>query len=89
MDSIEQQPSPAAGSGIFQSPQKRRLVLCLLLALATLALYNAVTRAPFLNYDDPVYVTNNPQVRAGLSWKTIVWTFRTPKDFDWHPMTWL
>ena len=89
MDWTEQHSSPAAGSDIFDAPQKRRLVLCLLLALATLALYSPVTRAPFLNYDDPVYVTNNPQVRAGLSWNTIVWTFRTPKDLDWHPMTWL
>jgi Flp pilus assembly protein TadD len=89
MDLSEQQPSPAAGSAIFRAPQKRRLVLCLLLALATLALYNPVTHAPFLNYDDPIYVSNNPQVRGGLSWKTIVWTFRTPKDLDWHPMTWL
>ncbi len=89
MDCTEQQTSSAAGSDIFHAPQKRRVVLCLLLALATLALYNPVTRAPFLNYDDPVYVTNNPQVRGGLSWETIVWTFRTPKDLDWHPMTWL
>ncbi len=65
------------------------MILCLLLALATLALYNPVTRAPFLNYDDPVYVTDNAQVRAGLTWNTIVWAFRTPKDLDWHPITWL
>jgi len=89
MDCSEQQPSPTVGLDIFHAPQKRRFILCLLLALATLALYNPITRAPFLNYDDPVYVTNNPQVRAGLTWKTIVWTFRTPKDLDWHPMTWL
>jgi protein O-mannosyl-transferase len=88
-DWTKRQPSPVAGSDIFHAPQKRRLVLCLMLALATLALYNPVTHAPFLNYDDPVYVTNNSQVRAGLSWSTIVWTFRTPNDLDWHPMTWL
>jgi Tfp pilus assembly protein PilF len=82
----EQQP---AGSSIFRVPKKRRLILCLLLALATLALYNPVTRAPFLNYDDPIYVTENPQVRAGLTWNTIVWSFHTPKALDWHPITWL
>ncbi|HXY78389.1 MAG TPA: hypothetical protein VEH47_06205 [Candidatus Acidoferrales bacterium] len=65
------------------------MIFCLLLALATLALYNPVTRAPFLNYDDQVYVSDNPQVRAGLSWNTLVWTFRTPEALDWHPMTWL
>ena len=73
----------------FRTPRHRRLVLCLLLAAATLELYNSVTRAPFLNYDDPVYVSNNPQVRAGLTWSTVVWSFRTPKTLDWHPLTWL
>jgi len=90
MVSTEQMPEQhPAGPSIFGVPQKRRLILCLLLALATLALYNPVTRAPFLNYDDPIYVTENPQVRAGLTWNTIVWCFRTPKAFDWHPISWL
>jgi Tfp pilus assembly protein PilF len=100
MDSIEQKPDQRAAeastfeqpqfqSPHFQHPQKRKLILCLLLALATLALYNPVTRAPFLNYDDQVYVTENAQVRAGLTWNTIVWSFRTPRAVDWHPLTWL
>ena len=90
MDSTEQKPAQRpAGSRLFHIPKQRRWVLCLLLALATLALYNPLTRAPFLNYDDPVYVTDNPQVRAGLTWNTIAWSFRTPKALDWHPMTWL
>jgi len=70
-------------------PRKLRLILCLLLAAATLALYNPVARAPFLNYDDQVYVTENAQVRAGLTWTSIVWSFRTPRAVDWHPLTWL
>jgi protein O-mannosyl-transferase len=74
---------------IFQSPQRRRLIGCLLLVLATLALYSPVTRAPFLNYDDSVYVTDNAQVRAGLTWSTVIWTLRTPAALDWHPITWL
>ena len=90
MDSTEQKPGqPLAESYLFRSPQKRRLIFCLLLALTTIALYNSVTRAPFLNLDDQVYVTDNPQVRAGLTWNTVVWTFRTPEALDWHPMTWL
>src|ERR1035438_9167596 len=88
MDSTEQKPGQhPAGSHIFQVPQKRRLFFCLLLAFATLALYNPVTRAPFLNYDDPVYVTENTHVRAGLTWNTVVWSFRTPKDLDWRSIT--
>jgi len=90
MDSTEQKSGqPLIESYLFRSPQKRRLIFCLLLALTTIALYNSVTRAPFLNLDDQVYVTDNPQVRAGLTWNTVVWTFRTPEALDWHPMTWL
>jgi protein O-mannosyl-transferase len=69
--------------------QPNRLIWCLLLSLATLALYNPVTHAPFLNYDDPVYVTNNPQVRAGLNWISFLWAFHTPSGLGWHPITWL
>ncbi len=78
-----------AESYIFQLPQKRRLIFCLLLALATIALYNPVTRAPFLNFDDVVYVTDNSQVRAGLTWNTVVWAFHTSEASNWHPVTWL
>jgi len=90
MDSTRQKPGhPPTKPYLFRSPEKRRLIFCLLLALATIALYNPITRAPFLNYDDQVYVSDNPQVRAGLSWNTVLWTFRTPEALDWHPMTWL
>jgi protein O-mannosyl-transferase len=90
MFSTVQKPNPRlVGSSIFQVPQRLRLIFCLLLVLATLALYNSVTHAPFLNYDDAVYVTNNPQVRAGLSLKTVDWAFRTSEVGNWHPLTWL
>ncbi|MGB6385638.1 MAG: tetratricopeptide repeat protein [Terriglobales bacterium] len=65
------------------------MIFCLLLVLATVALYNPVTRAPFLNYDDATYVTDNLQVRAGLTWNTVAWAFHTSAAMNWHPITWL
>ena len=85
----EQHDQRPADPSIFQLPQKRRLIFCLLLVLATIALYNPLTRAPFLNFDDAAHVTNNPHVRAGLTWKTFVWAFETSEASDWHPITWL
>jgi Tfp pilus assembly protein PilF len=73
----------------FQSVEKRRLLLGLLLVLVTIALYAPVARAPFLNYDDALHVTDNPHVRAGLTWKTFIWAFKTGETSDWHPITWL
>jgi Tfp pilus assembly protein PilF len=60
-----------------------------LLVLATLALYNAVVRAPFLNLDDDIYVVQNPEVRGGLNWHSVAWAFRTTAATNWHPLTWL
>ncbi len=74
---------------LFRAPQKHLLILCLLLALVTLALYNPVTRAPFLNFDDSAYFIDNPHVHAGLSWKTVVWAFTTTELSDWKPIAWL
>ena len=59
------------------------------MVVATLSLYNPVNQHPFVNYDDPGYVTDNPHVRAGLTWATIQWAFRTTEQANWHPLTWI
>jgi protein O-mannosyl-transferase len=74
---------------LFASPQKRSVILCLLLVVVTLALYNSVTHHPFVNFDDDRYITNNFHVRAGLNWNTVVWAFTTFDQANWHPLTWL
>ena len=75
--------------GLFASPQKRIIVLCLLIVVATLAVYNPVNRHPFVNYDDDRYVVDNPHVHAGLNWDTVTWAFTTTEQANWHPLTWL
>jgi tetratricopeptide (TPR) repeat protein len=69
--------------------ETRTWVLSLLLVVATLALYYPVNHHPFVNYDDTVYVTNNPHVQAGLDWDTVKWAFTTYDEANWHPLTWL
>ena len=72
------------------SPQKRNLAICLLLAVATLALYSPAIGHPFIfNYDDDIYVLNNAHVKAGLQWQTIRWALTSTENSNWHPMTWL
>jgi|SRR5579862_2633774 len=72
-----------------EARRKRRLIFSLLLILLTLALYNPVSRAPYLNYDDNAYVYENFHVRSGLNWDTAVWAFTTTAESNWHPITWL
>jgi tetratricopeptide (TPR) repeat protein len=59
------------------------------LALATVALYARVAHHAFLFYDDVLYVTQNPVVRAGLTVDGVAWAFRTLHAWNWHPLTWL
>ena len=85
---IKTQPS-GIQLALFASPQKRSTILCLLLVVGTLALYNPVNQHPFVNYDDPGYVTDNAHVHAGLSWDTIKWSFTATEQANWHPLTWV
>jgi len=80
---------PAKPPGLFSSPEKRNVILCLLLVVATLALYNPVNRHPFVNYDDDRYITENLHVHNGLTWRTITWAFTATEQGNWHPLTWL
>ncbi len=63
--------------------------LCVLLGAMTLSLYSKVIGHPFVNYDDSAYVTENQQVRAGVSWHTIAWAFTATEQSNWHPLTWI
>jgi protein O-mannosyl-transferase len=78
-----------ASAALFSSPEKRRVVISLLLALFALVIYNPVTRMGFVNYDDPAYVIGNRNVQNGLTWQTVRWAFLSTDAANWHPLTWL
>jgi Flp pilus assembly protein TadD len=59
------------------------------LSLAALAVFWPATSAQFVNYDDNVYVTENAQVKAGLSVEGVRWAFTTFRAGNWHPLTWI
>ena len=43
----------------------------------------------FFNIDDDEYVTQNPQVRAGLTAESAAWAFTAFHSHNWHPLTWI
>ena len=65
------------------------LFACLTLALGTLALYWPVTHFPFIEFDDPEYISENPVTQAGLTWHGFVWAFNGIHVGNWHPVSWL
>jgi tetratricopeptide (TPR) repeat protein len=74
-------------------PWKRLIVPGLI--LATLIGYWPVHDAGFVSFDDPTYVSDNPRIREGLSWKGASWALGADLLFDsrhadyWQPVTFL
>ncbi|MBU3931044.1 MAG: glycosyltransferase family 39 protein, partial [Proteobacteria bacterium] len=67
----------------------RGAVICLALALMTVAAYWQVTTFDFVSYDDDRYVLQNPHVNTGLKPENIAWAFKSMHTSNWHPLTWL
>ena len=67
---------------------RRDIWICLVLAVVTLGLYLPAMRHDFVQYDDQQYVTENPQVQAGLSVAGLRWAFGFHAG-NWHPLAWL
>ncbi|MBW2645343.1 MAG: tetratricopeptide repeat protein [Deltaproteobacteria bacterium] len=70
-------------------PNRSKLIVCLLLVLATISVFWQVRNHDFVNYDDHKYVTDNRHVQAGLTWEGTTWAFTTFHASNWHPLTWL
>lgn len=73
----------------FRAGRYRTGLVCLALALGTLAIYWPARHYGFVDYDDNDYVFNNPTVRSGLSWWGLVWSCVDQHASNWHPLTWL
>jgi protein O-mannosyl-transferase len=68
---------------------RRQVFISALLSALTLGAFWPVLKCDFVNYDDNYYVTENPMVVAGLTWKGAVWAFTRAHAANWHPVTWL
>jgi hypothetical protein len=59
------------------------------LFLLTMAVYRPVAGFGWINFDDPQYVPENPNVTTGLTAANVRWAFSTHTFAYWHPLTWL
>ncbi len=71
------------------SDKHRVILIYALLAVAVSAAYWRVFSNGFVNYDDPMYITDNKHIQAGLTWDGVVWAFKSGYAVNWHPVTWL
>lgn len=70
--------------------ERHRVVLIyILLSVAILLVYWQVQYFGFIDFDDKMYVIENPHVQSGLSYHGLIWAFTTTHTTNWHPLTWL
>ncbi|MDP9361584.1 MAG: tetratricopeptide repeat protein [Acidobacteriota bacterium] len=84
--------APAAitrpGTGFAAASRQSILGITAGLALAIVCIFAQLRSHQFINFDDPIYVTENAHVQAGLTLEGLRWAM-TSLDFNWHPLTWL
>ena len=64
-----------------------KIFICLLLAGVTLALYWPARHYGVICFDDPLFVTDNGEINAGLTWHSLRWALTSVLVANWHPVT--
>ena len=64
--------------------------VCLILLISTLAVYWPVNTYDFVNFDDMLYVAENPHVKDGFTRSGVAWALGLGEKGKtyWHPLTW-
>ena len=74
---------------------RRSFATCTLIAVAVVAVYAQVAGHDFVQFDDDLYITSNPNVQAGLSLDSVAWAMGGAIEiggvnaYIWQPVTWL
>jgi len=72
----------------FNKRQILFLIIAAIVAMTVLS-YAPIVHNGFVNYDDNQYVFNNPNVKGGITQRSIIWAFTNLNISYWHPLTWL
>jgi len=74
--------------GRGQTPSRSQVVLVyVFLGAITWLIFGQTVRHDFVNFDDHVYIYDNPLVTGGLTTSGIVSAFTHPHARNWHPLT--
>ncbi len=73
----------------FNKNQIQALIVYIVLTVVTLAVFWQVNQFDFVNFDDPVYVTDNSHIQSGITPDGFRWAFSTKYFNLWHPLLWL
>src|SRR5262245_20830325 len=60
--------------------------ICVGLIALVWFVFGQTIKFPFLNFDDPEYVYEVPEINSGLSWHNIQWAFTHWPSTNWFPL---
>jgi protein O-mannosyl-transferase len=69
------------------TPRALIFAICIFLAGITWAVFGQTLGYPFVNFDDPEYVYENPHINGGLTVRGLSWAFTHVPAPDWYPLT--
>lgn len=62
-------------------------IIAILLIIATLGAFGRIADNDFINFDDPVYITQNNHVQSGFNRDSLRWAATAVVCSNWHPLT--
>jgi tetratricopeptide (TPR) repeat protein len=66
---------------------RRNVIIALLLAGITLVLYWPANHFDLVDFDDPLFITETPEINSGFTWHSLAWAFTGIVAANWHPVT--
>ena len=79
---------PSPGTRRSRTAAPRWLIALALLGLIA-AVFHPVREHDFVEYDDSVYITENPYLRSGLTTENVLRAFSESYESNWIPLTWI
>jgi len=64
-----------------------KLLIYVGIVIATLIAYEPIRHNGFVSYDDSKYITQNPDIKAPITWQSLGRAFIKPHFHMWHPLT--
>jgi len=74
---------------LVEKSEKKQLPLLIAFGLLVLTwgVFGRCLAYPFINYDDPAYILEKPQITAGVTLPGLAWCLTHPHGGNWHPVT--
>src|ERR1051325_6808299 len=73
----------------MNATHRKVLLVSLALIAMTWLVFGQTRHHAFVNFDDDVYVYENPIVARGLTLEGVKWAFTDIHASNWHPLTWI